>query len=719
MRRHPHLLALILYVGLVLLVFSPLVLNLGGTLLTNTLGVSQDKWHFIWNFWWFKQAIFTGQNPYFTSSFFYPSGAPLALQTLDYMDAAISLPIAGLFGEIVAFNFIALLSIVLSGFFAYLLAWHLTRSWLGSFSAGVVFAFFPQHISQLYAGHPNLASLEWLPAYLLCLMLTFETGRLRYAVLGGVALGAITYTELELLFMAGIATLVYLLYFVIQKRWSALTLRNILLLGTLIGVWAVVVSPFLYQVYLLLASGGRTPPPLLSVIVNSASPAYYFVPSPYNYPLSGLVRPLYVSAFLPGGAAQWVIFVGWTTLAASVLGGLLSKDPRRYFFVALGVTALYLSLGPSGNPGPSLQSPLTALYTDVSFLDFFRTPARLSTLLMLSMSCLTAMGVKRLSNSSSSLGWLRRAPSSIGGLSARSLGPSAWGRIAAVACIGLILLEFAPIVATSNPTYYPAYELIPSGPNQFSVLNIPARVYPNQFYLYQSTLDGIPVVNGKLSQLLQTLPSYMYVDPFLRLLAAPLTSRLFPDPIHQNLTDAQLAPVVMSEYNVKYIVLYRYEANTRTNFTANLGAHTSWGLVNSTLYAGLGAPVYKDNSTSIFEVQQFYSSSQISSLASLGPIVIPGEGWGAPGVGGRNSTTPSQLLVYASTTRVYKLDVSYSGPTLCINNENVTMVANCGGPPTGTTYSYGIPLIQGLNVLTFVSNPPSILIIHYLAFGSQ
>jgi hypothetical protein len=691
---------------------------MGGTLLTNTLGVSQDKWHFIWNFWWFKQAIITAHNPYFTSNFFFPSGAPLALQTLDFMDAAMSLPVAALFGEIVGFNFIALLSIILSGFFAYLLAWHITHSWLGSFSAGVVFALFPQHVAQLYAGHPNLASLEWLPVYLLCLMLTFETGRTRYAILGGLSLGAITYTELELLLMASVTTIVYLLYFVFEKKRSSLTRRNFLLLGTLIGSWAVVVSPYLYEVYRLLASGGRTPPPLLSVVVNSASPIYYFVPSPYNYPLSGIVGPVYNADFLLGGAAQWVIFVGWTALAASILGAILSKDSRRYFFVALGVIALYLSLGPSSNPGPSLQSPLTALYTDISFLGFFRTPARMSTVLMLCMSCLTAMGIKWLSNSSLSFRWFRRAPSIATSYPSRSSVPSLKGRIAAVACIGLILFEFVPLVATSSPTYYPAYEIIPSGSNQFAVLNIPARVYPNQFYLYQSTLNGVPVVNGKLSQLIQTLPNYMYVDPFLRLLAAPLTSRLFPDPIHQNLTDAQLGPIVLSKFNVKYIVLYRYEANTRTNFTANLGAHTSWGLINSTLYAGLGAPVFKDNSTSIFELQQVYGPAQITAMATRGPVVIPGQGWGAPGVGGRNSTTPSQLLVYASATSVYNLVVSYSGPTLCVNNENVTMVENCGGPPAGSKIGYGIPLVQGLNVLTFVSNPASILSIHYLAFGS-
>ena len=728
LRRRSHLVTLAVYLCLVLLVFSPLVLNMGGTLLTNTLGVSQDKWHFIWNFWWFKQAAITGQNPYFTNSFYYPNGAPLALQTLDFADAAISLPVAAVFGEIVAYNFIAILSMVLTAFFAYLLAWHLTHSWLGSFAAGTIFAFFPQHIAQLYAGHPNLASLEWLPLYLLFLMLTFETGKFRFAAIAGLALALITYTELELLFMMAITTVVYLAYLAMSQARSFFKGRSILLTGVLLAVWGAITSPFLYEAFRLYLSGGRIPPPLLSVVVNSASPTYYFIPSPYNYLLSGLVRPVYTPSLLLGGAAQWVIFVGWTALALSVLGALLSEDRRRYFFVALALIALYFSLGPSNNQGLNIQTPLTLLYTKVSFLDFFRTPARMSTVVMLAVSCMAAMGVQRLSSQKLSLRLPRladfrrsvKAPSARGGVSVS-------GKAVAVVCIGLILLEFVPMVQTSDPAYYVAASVIPSS-NQFSVLNIPARVYPNQFYLYQSTLIGTPVVNGKLSQLIQTLPNYMYVEPFFRLLAAPLTSRLYPDPIHQtaNRTDTQLAPIIMSLYGMKYVILYRYEYNTRTNFTANLGAHTSWGLVNSTLYSALGAPVYQDNVTTVFELPQFYSLTQILNAADAGPIMLPGEGWGPPGVGGRNITTPAQLLVYSSTTQLFTVSVSYSSPfpnipipPLCLLNENSTTIENCGySNPSGISTVYGIQLVRGLNLVSFVTSTPATVSVHSLEISS-
>src|SRR5687767_993700 len=169
MRRLPlrvHLIVLMGYALLTLILTDPIP----SKLTTEVIG-GGDAWQHIWNLWWVRESVVGGlSNPYFTDLLYYPDGVPLYFHTLVLTAGLISIPfqLAGL-GLISTYNIVLLLTFVLAGYGTFLLCHYVTGSKWGSFVGGCVFAFSPYHFAHLY-GHMNLASLQWIPFYVLLLL---------------------------------------------------------------------------------------------------------------------------------------------------------------------------------------------------------------------------------------------------------------------------------------------------------------------------------------------------------------------------------------------------------------------------------------------------------------------------------------------------------------------------------------------------------------------
>ncbi|MDQ3929940.1 MAG: hypothetical protein M3328_12450, partial [Chloroflexota bacterium] len=136
-----------------------------------------DAWQHIWNLWWVKQALLVEHtNPYHTNLLYYPEGVSLYFHTLVLTAGLVGIPLQ-LFGFnlIATYNLVLLSTFVLAGYGMYLLCMYLTRHAWASFVGGIVFAFSPYHLAHM-SGHMNLASLQWLPFYVLALLKSFESG---------------------------------------------------------------------------------------------------------------------------------------------------------------------------------------------------------------------------------------------------------------------------------------------------------------------------------------------------------------------------------------------------------------------------------------------------------------------------------------------------------------------------------------------------------------
>ena len=531
-------------------------------------------------------------------------------------------------------------------------------------------------MTQAIFGHPNIADVAWIPAYFLCLMLAFERGKTRYAVVGGGILAILTMIDLQQLLMAAMATVIYLGYHLASTRLSH-PLRFLGLTFLVAAVAIVITSPYLYYAFQAVSTQSRPPPPITDAIRGSANPVLYFTPSPYSAVSGALFAPSYQG--LAGTPSNWIIFIGWTVLALAVVGVITSSDRRKYFLIVLATVSLLFSLGPSQDSSAiSLQSPYTFLYDHIPILHYFRASARLSILLMLALSGLAAMGVVKIMKAVEGKRLLRFPATKV------------------IACVllALIVIEYAPSVAVEPVPHSGAYGMISHDSGKFSVLELPPTLTQTQRALYGQTIDGKPLVNGKLSQSAQTLPAYVYSQPFLSALVEPLKSpKARGDIVNQSFTDAQLAPIVMTEYGIKYVVL---NAQGYTNPTAYHGTYTK-------LHHALGAPVYQDQNTVLFELRHWATTSSILKMIGNSTLVVFGAGWGAPGSGGRLAGPKAEVFVYVSAAGYYDLEMGSSGGGTCLN-VNASSPATCGvlNPVTGL-WSYRLPLASGKNVVDVVT----------------
>ena len=138
----------------------------------------------MWALWWTREALLgLRQSPFFTPYLFHPTGVTLLFHPLDVTDGLLTLPFYGIFGGDVSYNFIVLLSFVLSGLGVYYLALDLGQQRGAAFVAGLVFTLSPYHFLRLELGHLNLASMQWIPFYLLFLFKFTRGGQLRFAFL--------------------------------------------------------------------------------------------------------------------------------------------------------------------------------------------------------------------------------------------------------------------------------------------------------------------------------------------------------------------------------------------------------------------------------------------------------------------------------------------------------------------------------------------------------
>lgn len=672
----------LLLVGLVAataVFFLPLVTDLGGSVLfpkfggASVLQQARDQYHFMWNYWWVRVAISTGHNVFSTNLMFYPQGTSLILQTIDYVDAVFAAPLSVAAGEVFGYNVVLLASFPLAGITAFLLAWHFTRSKLASGIAAFIFAFFPQHVAQAIFGHPNIASVGWLPAYFLAMLLAFERKSLKYAALAGGLVVVMTFVDLEWLLWAAIASGIYLVYYLATTRFADLR-RTLLVTAVILAVGVGVSSPYLVPAYVATATQARAPPAVNQAYQNSAVPSLYLTPFPYN----AFFGRVFSAAFtgLSGGPPNWIIYIGWTVLTLAALGALASKDSRKYFLLALAFVFTLFSLGPARTELPlSIQTPYTFLYDHISLLHYERSSARYSIVTMLSLSVLAAMGAKALFEE----------------LDAR-VSKLPWSKIAAVAILALLVFEYAPAVGATPVSSSPAYRIIASDPGTFGVLELPETITLTQNYLYQATLTGKPLVNGKISQVSQTLPLYAYSAPFLRDLVSPIRAlKHSKDIIDQPYNDTQLGPVVLTQYKIKYVLL-----NTQA-----FASTTVFEQVYSYLFQTLGPPVYQDSSTVLFKLTEWYTTGEILQIVRTTPLTTFGAGWGPITLVGRAANDTAQLLVYASVPETYAVSMNVTSGSVCVSSLNYTGSSTCGAyDPVSKVHVYQVPMLSGLNVVT-------------------
>ncbi len=185
-----YVIIILLYFLLVAMTFWPIFLNISNTIFDGS--DYADAYQTLWNLWWVKYSVVRlHANFYYTKLVFYPIGANLITQTLSPLAGVLTAPLQAV-SLAFAYNAIFILGYVLSGLFMFMLAYYLTGNKYAAFIAGLVFAFAPMHIAQSY-GHLNWTSIEFLPLFVLFLLLSIKESKIRYATLAAISFLFITF----------------------------------------------------------------------------------------------------------------------------------------------------------------------------------------------------------------------------------------------------------------------------------------------------------------------------------------------------------------------------------------------------------------------------------------------------------------------------------------------------------------------------------------------
>jgi len=176
--------AIAAYVVLALVFSWPLPQHMA----TNLTGPPDgDTGVYVWNQWVFQHELLDHRSlPLFTHEIFsLTRPANLSLHNYTIFQDLLALPLLRVFGVVTTFNVVYLLMIVLTGYAAFLLAWHVTNRPVESWLAGALFSWSPWIVTR-GIGHFSLVAAAPLAIFILLLLKSSERARMRDAL----ALGA-------------------------------------------------------------------------------------------------------------------------------------------------------------------------------------------------------------------------------------------------------------------------------------------------------------------------------------------------------------------------------------------------------------------------------------------------------------------------------------------------------------------------------------------------
>ncbi|MFB0534320.1 MAG: hypothetical protein ACETWR_04990 [Anaerolineae bacterium] len=615
-----HIIALVGYLVLTLIMTFPLATEFT----TAIPGDGFDGWQNYWNLWWVKKALLDlGTNPFFCDYVYYPTGASLYFHTLNIFNGLLTVPVQGIFGLTVAYNFVVVFSFVVGGYGTYLLVYRLGtgpssrsgQSRLAAFVAGLVFTFSPYHFAHLL-GHMQLISLEWLPFSVLFTIKALDpvigqrlksslqsNGRMRcwlahsWPATVFLVLTFLCEWGYYVMYLA-IFTLLYTGYVTWKERriWEPAARAGLIWL-----LFIVLVSPILVP---MAVEAVRTTeyltPAFEQSLSLSADLLAFFTPNEMH-PLWGDWARAWSERFTTT-TSERMVFAGYVPLALGACA--LWKRRQRAGFWALSLLVFFiLALGPVLHVGgqsvftalrTTIPLPYIVLYRLLPFVRLSRSISRFDVMIMLSLAVLVGLGLRWvldwLSNLSSGSGrgrWRRTRSVSLG--------------IAALTS-ALICFEFLAVpYPTTEVEVPPFYRQVAQEPGDFVLMELPMN-WDRPIHMFNQVYHDkklIAAYFGKPNPL-----SIVEKTPVLQHFRY-----LGPDIIAQDIPEVGTS--VLASFNVRYVILdlYQMPGGHERQVTLQLAEKVF----------GDTAPFYRDERLIVYRVEE---------PADPRPFLSLGQNWG-------------------------------------------------------------------------------------------
>jgi hypothetical protein len=437
-----------------------------------------------WNIWWVNSTVLHPDlypSIWQTNMLHWPYGTTLIGQTLNPFNGYLAVIFLRFLSLTATYNAIMIFSFMIGGLTAYWLAYYLTKSFWGSILAGFLFTFSSYHFAQAN-GHLNLASLEWIPLFILCWYLLITRPKTIVAVSAAVVLWMVILCDYYYFFYCIMAAiLIVLWYAAIKKNIIFFFRRDYLVpLISFMGITLILAGPI---VSTLTISNFRDP------LLGSHDPSKFSLdPLALILPGGGWILNSLTKFYwskIPGNISESTVYLG---LSVYILMGYvfikrkeLEEPIKTQVFLWISVIGIFffLALGPAlqieGRVIWQKPMPYTLLVYVFPFLRLTGVPVRMSVMIILGASVIAAIGFQEL------LKHFQKY------------------RFIVLALLGVLLIETLPKPIGGTPQDIPEYISVLAGlPNDGGVVDLITTDASLQMY-YQ-TIHNKPIVFGYLSR---------------------------------------------------------------------------------------------------------------------------------------------------------------------------------------------------------------------------
>ncbi len=223
----------------------------------------------------------------------------------------------------------------------------------------------------------------------------------------------------------------------------------------------------------------------------------------------------------------------------------------------------------------------------------------------------------------------------------------------------LVIVEFLPVPYAEYYGPIPQfYQVLANDHSNYSVIEVPIQNPDQSLYLYYQSAYNAPMIDGSIARN-PAYPSTLYeTTPFIDQLGTFSPTASPQDIINQTFPLLTLAPYILAQYNVKYIIVHKDLFNTPTGYLPYVQMLTQV----------LGQPIYQDTSLVAFRftppdsemgvvqfLQQYKNISVISFLNG---------NWLRKGLFGANARALSGfggLTIFSGANRSIQLQFSVEG----------------------------------------------------------
>jgi hypothetical protein len=295
--------------GLTLIMTWPLATKLNSSI----PGWPGDNFAFLYKLWWFRNGLLEGdQSPRYD----FGQGENSFLNTVP------GVPLGALFGDVVSYNLLTILSFVISGLGAYLLVRELSGSKRAALLGSVAFAFCAYRMAQ-YAGHLELLGTGWIALSFYFLERMLKARKLKHGALMGLCLALTAVGSWSYAYMMCIALAAY----AIARLWTLrhkVSLRKLVrpILAGLVVLAAITVPTALPSLELWRQSG----------ISYNAKSSDEFSAAPTDYLTPNQLHPVWREQFMRAQAQRPIhetsLYLGLVPTAIALVGWTLHRRRR-------------------------------------------------------------------------------------------------------------------------------------------------------------------------------------------------------------------------------------------------------------------------------------------------------------------------------------------------------------------------------------------------------